>query len=269
MAVSLAGAAGAALLGASGSLTLLKLIPIVNGATFLIAMLFTIGLPKPVLAVGHASRRGVLGMYRPTASILAVAVLLGLTFVISGVPGSAIAVLVASESYLPAWIVGASPILGLLIAVGGQRFMREHSNEVGRRLPLFVLISCSGGVIAMVLLCLVRYGVVPATSWSIALVVSADVLAEVAGILTSYAVWDVQYRVGSDADRGGIVGLFGVAASASIALSPGIAGLLLFEGAPATLMVLVLGTVATLGCSIVVGRIKRGAALSGSEAQTI
>ena len=68
------------------------------------------------------------------------------------------------------------------------------------------------------------------------LVLSASA-AEVALIGIMFVLWDVQYGVGDDENRGGIVGVFGIGTSAGMAASPATASALFFQDLGTALVV--------------------------------
>jgi hypothetical protein len=169
------------------------------------------------------------------------------------VPEATVSVLVAREEGLPSWVVGASPAIALAVALLGQRAVKGRGDLLSRRARAVVLAAFALEGVAVLLLGLVVHGPDLPSALMIGLVVAATAVAELALIGVIYVLWDVQYSVGPDTDRGAIVGVFTIGTSAGMALSPAIAAALYFRGAPVgalTLAALLLGSAAALAVSL-------------------
>jgi hypothetical protein len=64
----------------------------------------------------------------------------------------------------------------------------------------------------------------------------ASALAESALLAVTYTMWDLQYSLGEDSDRGGIIGIFSAATSIGFALSPALASVFFFKGLGASVI---------------------------------
>lgn len=230
--MALVGSAAAALVVMIGR-GLTVLVPVANALSFAVTLALTLALPKP-LVTRSATRWWQL--YRPSRPIVLTAALFGLLCCLAYVPDATVAI-VAADLGLPGWVVAASPALALAVALGGERAVRSRAVAVSRharRILLWALAIQWFGLVALAVA--VHTTDLPDLAMTGFLVLAASA-AEVALIGIMFVLWDVQYNVGEDVNRGGIVGVFGIGTSAGMAASPATASALFFQsGATAVLV---------------------------------
>jgi hypothetical protein len=232
MVLALLGGAVAAAVGAAKSAEALIMIPTLNALSFAGAFVLTLRLPQP-LRVSKASRPWWVP-YRPSKSVLSGTAYFGVLLCLGYVPESATSVLVAGVG-LPTWVVAASPALALAVALAGRRAVRGRGDRLRDVRTPVVSAALTLEVAAAAALALVVYVHDLPAAAQVALSVLAAAAAELAMIGILYLLWDIQYSVGTDHDRGGIVGVFTIGTSAGMALSPALASALYFHGSSVAL----------------------------------
>jgi hypothetical protein len=232
MVLALLGGAVAAAVGAAKSAEALIMIPTLNALSFAGAFVLTLRLPQP-LRVSKASRPWWV-LYRPSKSVLSGTAFFGVLLCLGYVPESATSVLVAGVG-LPTWVVAASPALALAVALAGRRAVRGLGDRLRDVRTPVVSAALALEVAAAAALALVVYVHDLPAAAQVALSVLAAAAAELAMIGILYLLWDIQYSVGTDHDRGGIVGVFTIGTSAGMALSPALASALYFHGSSVAL----------------------------------
>ncbi|MCF6378153.1 hypothetical protein L2K70_11120 [Nocardioides KLBMP 9356] len=234
IAMSLAGSAAAAIVVLVFGDGHTELIPLVNAASFLFTLLLTLALPRALIA--PSTKRRWWQLYRPPRSIVLTAGLFGLLLCLAYVPDAAVAVVVADLG-LPPWIVAASPALALAVALGGERAVRSRAHVVARHARPILLAALAVQVSGLLALALAVHGPGSGDVVVSGLLVLSASAAEVALIGIMFVLWDVQYGVGDDENRGGIVGVFGIGTSAGMAASPATASALFFQDLGTALVV--------------------------------
>jgi hypothetical protein len=233
-------------------------IPAINCASFLAVMVLTILLPEREGATPSKK----VSFRPPSVEIFLSASVFAFLIGLGSAPESAVAVLAADKEGMPAIVVAISSIAGFAVALGGQRLLKGRDGLVRRHGRSILLTSLGCEALAVSLVGIASFRNVDAVT-AVALIGLGLTLAEISLLGVTYAMWDVQYSIGDDADRGRIIGVFSIATSVGLALSPALASALFFGGVGLTLLsgsvIILLGVGTTL-------RLLGGARSHGSSA---
>jgi hypothetical protein len=227
----IAGGGVAAVLGLVKSETGLLAIPGINCLSFVAAFALTVLLPRR----GVVTERKRLSLYRPSSEILLSALLFAFLIALGSVPESAVAVLAAHERRVPDVVVAVAPAVGFVVALGGQRLLKGRSEVIRLHSRRLLIVGLVLEGFAICILDLVTFSSL-GTVGTVALIVIASALAESALLAVTYTMWDLQYSLGEDSDRGGIIGIFSAATSIGFALSPALASVFFFKGLGASVI---------------------------------
>lgn len=227
MVAAVVGAAVAAGLGVVGTAAALLMIPLLNAVSYAAALLLTISLSSARPSAGRGSRR--FGLYRPSAAVTSGAAAFLVLFALGYVPETAVSVLAAHDADIPDWVVGATPALALLAALTGQRLLRGRADQLGERTLSIASAAVVAEAASICLLGVVAHGPGRPAPVTVLFVVLGSALAEVALLGVLYLLWDVQYSIGDDADRGGVIGVFTAGTSIGTTVSPTLAACLYFQ----------------------------------------
>ncbi|GGN48729.1 hypothetical protein FHR83_009330 [Actinoplanes campanulatus] len=212
--------AAAALLDEHGALLA---IPAVNCASFLAAMALTLMLPER-----KNTQWNRVSFRPPSLGILLTASVFALIVGFGSAPDSAVAVLAAGKEGIPPAIVAIGAVVGFAVALAGQRVLKGRESLVRQHLGATLLVALIVEGLAAIAMAIVSFRDAPAII-SLILIAVGLTLAEIALIGVTYAMWDAQYSVGDDSDRGRIIGVFSIATSVGFALSPALASALFFS----------------------------------------
>lgn len=223
--MAIAGGAVAAILGMQKNSAALVLIPLLNCVSFIVVFMLTLGLPDR----GRPEKRARFGLYLPSAQVACTALLFAVLAGLGTVPGYGVAVLAADKLGVPSAIVGIAPAVSFSVAILGQQLAKGRSFSLRTQIARIVVVSLVLESTALACLYVISANDLGAIS-IVSLVVASSALAETGALIVAFALWDVQYNIGNDADRGGIVGVFTMASSLGLAAAPALTSALLFRG---------------------------------------
>ena len=238
----------AAVIGSTGDGPLLLFIPGVNCVSFFIVLGLTLMLPVEAERISKVKP----SLYRPSKAVLSVASLFALLFAVGSIPENVIAILAADRHGIPSSIVVASSVIGFLVAILGQYLISGREDRLRQYHSILTGASLLAGVLSIgALIVVVHVNMSPL--WAVVLIVVAGFLSESALLITLYAMWDLQYSLGDDKHRGGVIGVFSVASSLGVAGSPALASALFFSDMEIALpvgLVVIVGAVLLSGVRV-------------------